>query len=103
MGLILSAIYTKGDYIVSEVSIKNPSPDDIIAMENAKIQWNTVHQSGENMVIRPEGTVTTLSIEFKKSQEWYSKLFPVFINNVMLGETKDTNYDYDDGDSRDHE
>ena len=103
MGLVLSSIYSKGDLIVSEVSIKNHSSDDILVIENARNQWDSVHQRGENIAIKLEGSIITLSVEFKKSEEWYSKLFPIFINNVMAGETKDMNYDYDDEDSRDEE
>jgi hypothetical protein len=103
MGLILSTVYQKGDLLVSEISIKNYTKESLSFLEDAKNRWGIVHRHGDNLNMKTEGHVATLSAEFTLDEIDYANLFPVFISNVMEGDPINKNYDYDDEDSRDIE
>ena len=99
MGLILSTVYQKGDSLISEVSIKNYSRGALLQLEDAKTQWGTVHWNGTNLDIKTEGSVATLSAEFNPEEIDSANLFPIFITNVMEGESLNIKSDHGDEDS----
>ena len=99
MGLILSTVYQKGDSLISEVSIKNYSKGALLQLEDAKTQWGMVHWNGTNLDIKTEGSVATLSAEFNLEEIDSANLFPIFITNVMEGESLNIKSDHGDEDS----
>lgn len=103
MGLKLSAVYQKSDFILAEISVKNPSRSELQLMESARDKWINVHNKGEDIKIETEGFVTTTSAQFKSDELDYANLFVTFITNSMEIELEGKNYGYDDEDFRDIE
>jgi hypothetical protein len=89
MGLILTAIYPKGDSIISEVSVKFPSKNDVEILEDSKNKWDEMHPFSKNTTVKSEGTVTTIFTEFNKDESDIASLFQIFVNAMLLGEPQE--------------
>lgn len=100
MGMIMTARYKRGNVSVSEISVDNYTEKTLKGMETVISEWNKMHPSGNNIRIKEEMTIATLSIEFDKDDDFHIRLFPIFATNVLENENPASpNISYDDDDA----